>query len=166
VVSNRQKCSPIKKERKTMTVANLKSLTEAEVQQLATDWYLKLDVHAPLEDYIPFLAEEGLEMRFPEATVYGFEGFKGWYQRVIGIFFDEVHTLKQVNATFSGDQVDVKVIVKWEASVWNPPAAKSARIVLDAYQTWVVKRSPNTGKPVIATYIVDSIDYYEGSARL
>lgn len=149
-----------------MTATNLKSLSGAEVKQLATDWYLKLDVHAPLEDYIPFLAEEGLEMRFPEATVRGFDGFKGWYERVIGIFFDEVHTLKQVNVTPSGNKVEVKVIVKWEASVWKPPAPKSERIVLDAYQTWVVKRSPNTGKPVIETYIVDSMDYYEGSAKL
>ncbi len=149
-----------------MTVTNVKSLTEAEVKQLAKDWYLKLDVHAPLEDYVPFLAEEGLEMRFPEATVYGFDGFKDWYERVIRIFFDEVHTLKQVNVTLSGDKAEVKVIVKWEASVWKPPAAKSERIVLDAYQTWVIKRSPNTGKPVIVTYIVDSMDYYKGSAQL
>ncbi|SRR5579883_1509354 len=149
-----------------MTVANLKTLTEAEIQQLAKDWYLKLDVHAPLEDYVPFLAQEGLEMRFPEATVYGFEGFKGWYERVIGIFFDEVHTVKQVKVSPSGDKANVEVIVKWEASVWKAPAAKSERIVLDAYQTWVVKRSPNTGLPVIEIYIVDSLDYYEGSAKL
>ncbi|MBD2247628.1 hypothetical protein [Nostoc sp. FACHB-888] len=149
-----------------MTVTNVAPLTASEIKQLATDWYLKLDVHAPLEEYIPFLAEEGLEMRFPEATVYGFDGFKGWYERVIGIFFDEIHTLKQVNVKPSGDEASVQVIVKWEASVWNPPAAKSQRIILDAYQTWIVKRSPYTGKPVIATYIVDSLSYYEGSARL
>lgn len=149
-----------------MTVTNVAPLTVSEIKQLATDWYLKLDVHAPLEEYIPFLAEEGLEMRFPEATVYGFEGFRDWYDRVIRIFFDEVHTLKQVNVQLSGDEATVQVIVKWEASVWNPPAATSQRIVLDAYQTWIVKRSPDTGKPVIATYIVDSLSYYEGSARL
>ncbi|MEH2181614.1 hypothetical protein [Nostoc sp.] len=149
-----------------MTLTNVAPLTAAEINQLAVDWYLKLDVHAPLEEYIPFLAEENLEMRFPEATVYGFDGFKDWYDRVIRIFFDEVHTLKQVSVQLSGEEANVQVIVKWEASVWNPPAAKSQRIVLDAYQTWIVKRSPNTGKPVVATYIVDSLSYYEGSARL
>lgn len=149
-----------------MTVTNVTSLTEAEVKQLVTDWYLKLDVHAPLEDYVPFLAEECLEMRFPEGTVYGFDGFKGWYERVIRIFFDEVHTLKEVKVTTSEDKADVKVVVKWEASVWKPPAAKSERIVLDAYQTWVVERSPKTQKPVISVYIVNSLDYAEGSAKL
>ncbi len=149
-----------------MAVINLAPLTELEIKQLAADWYRKLDVHAPLEDYISFLAEEGLEMRFPEVTVYGFDGFKGWYERVIGIFFDEVHTLKEVKLTPSGDKANVKVVVKWEASVWKPPAAKSERIILDAYQTWVVERSPNTQKPVISIYIVDSLDYAEGSAKL
>lgn len=149
-----------------MTVSTLAPLTEAEIKEMAAAWYSKLDVHAPLEEFVPFLAEEGLEMRFPEATVYGFDGFKSWYERVIGIFFDEVHTLKQVQVTSVAELANVKVVVKWEASVWNPPAPKSERIVLDAYQTWVVKRSSNTGKPVVQTYIVDSLDYYKGSARL
>lgn len=149
-----------------MAVVNLAPLTESQIQQMAADWYRKLDVHAPLEDYISFLAEEGLEMRFPEATVYGFDGFKGWYERVISIFFDEVHSLKEVKVTPVGNQAEVKVVVKWEASIWNPPAPTSKRIILDAYQTWVIERSPNTQKPVIKTYIVDSLDYYEGSAKL
>jgi hypothetical protein len=147
-------------------MSNVAPLTDAEVQKLAKEWYKKLDVHAPLEEFVPMLAEEGLKMVFPEATVEGFEGFKGWYERVIGIFFDEVHTLKKVDVTPKGEQADVKVVVKWEASVWKPPAPKSERIVLDAYQTWVVKRAPQTGKPVVTTYIVDSLDYYEGSAKL
>lgn len=150
-----------------MTASKLASLSYSEVKEFAADWYSKLDVHAPLEDYIPLLAEEGLEMRFPEATVYGFEGFQGWYERVIGIFFDEVHTLKKVEPKpIENGRLEVKVVVKWEASMWNSPAAKSERIVVDAYQTWIVERSPNSGKPVVLIYIVDSLDYYEGSAKL
>jgi hypothetical protein len=143
------------------------AFTEAEVKQFAVDWYSKLDVHAPLEEYIPLLAEQGLEMQFPEATVYGFEGFQGWYERVIGIFFDEIHTVKSTKIiSQSEEQAEIKVVVKWEASVWNPPAAYSSRIILDAYQTWIVKRSPKTQQPVVAIYIVDSLDYAEGSAKL
>ena len=145
----------------------LQPLTETEVRAFAIDWYRKLDVHAPLEDYIPLLAESGVEMVFPEATVKGFEGFKGWYERVITLFFDEVHTVKEVEITSVSDsQAEVKVVVKWEASIWNPPAAYSERIVLDAYQTWIVTRSPKSQQPVIRTYIVDSLQYAEGSAKL
>lgn len=150
-----------------MTVTHLVPLTEAEVRQLAADWYRKLDVHAPLEEYFPLLTEENLEMRFPEGTVYGFDGFQGWYERVTCVFFDEVHTLKKVERTSNADgQVQVKVVVGWQASIWNPPAAKSERIVLDAYQTWAVKRSPKTQKAVISLYVVDSFDYAQGSYKL
>jgi hypothetical protein len=149
-----------------MTATTVAPLTQSEVREMAKAWYSKLDVHAPLADFVPFLAEEGLEMQFPEATVYGFEGFKGWYDRVIGIFFDEIHTVKEVKLTQKPNELEVKVVVQWEASVWNPPAPRSQRIILDAYQTWIVERSSSTGKPVVKTYIVDSLDYQEGSARL
>jgi hypothetical protein len=144
----------------------LAPLTQAEVQAFAEDWYRKLDVHAPLEEFVPLLSDSELEMVFPEATVTGFEGFKGWYERVIGIFFDEVHTVKEVRMIETGVQSQVKVVVKWEASVWNPPAPYSDRIILDAYQTWEVKRSPESGKVMITRYVVDSLEYAEGSATL
>jgi hypothetical protein len=149
-------------------MTNLVPLSETEVKELAAEWYNKLDVHAPMVEILPLLADEELEMVFPEATAHGHAGFEGWYQRVIRIFFDEVHTLKEVKLTsVSEEKAEVKVIVNWQASVWNPPAAKSERIKLDAYQTWVVKRSPQTQKPVIATYIVDlPFRYEEGSAKL
>ncbi len=145
----------------------MSAITQAEVQELAEVWYKKLDVHAPLEEVKPLLAEEGLKMVFPEATVEGWEGFSGWYERVIGIFFDEVHTLKEVKTTpKDDDKAEVKVLVKWEASVWKPPAPFSERLVLDAYQTWVVQRVPETGQLVVLTYIVDKLKYYTGSAKL
>lgn len=149
-----------------MTVSTLAPLSTAEVKEMAIAWYRKLDVHAKLDEFVPFLAEEGVEMRFPEATVYGFDGFRDWYEKVVNIFFDEAHTVKSVTIESQNQPSEVKVVVKWEATVWNPPAAKSKRITLDAYQTWYVVRSPITGKPVIQTYIVDSLDYYPGSAEL
>jgi len=149
------------------TISNLAPLTEAEVKKLATEWYNLLDVHGSLEDYRPLLAEEGLKMEFPEGTFTGWEGFKSWYERVIGIYFDQVHTLKELKITsVSGNKVEVKIVVNWQASTWNPPAPKSERIVMDAYQTWEVTRSPQTQKPVIQVYIVDSMEYAEGSAKL
>jgi hypothetical protein len=146
---------------------NLTPLTKSEVSEFVAKWYQKLDLHAPLEDYRSLLAEQELEMQFPEGTFRDFEGFKSWYERVIGIFFDEVHTLKEIKLiSVSSEQAEVSIIVNWQASVWNPPASKSERIILDAYQTWVMKRSPQTQKLVIQTYAVDSMVYAEGSARL
>jgi len=143
-----------------------KPLTESEVSDLAKIWYQKLDVHAPLLEFIPLLSEENLEMTFPEATLQGLVAFEGWYERVIRIFFDEVHRLKEVNIKLQGETAEVNLVVEWQASVWNPPSAKSERIILDADQSWVVKRSPKSGDAVITKYVVNALNYQEGSAKL
>jgi hypothetical protein len=140
-------------------------LTQQSIQTLAEAWYKKLDVHAPMVELLPLLADKELEMVFPEATVYGYAGFEGWFQRVIRIFFDEVHTVKEVSSEISGDTASVKVVVQWEASVWNAPEANSKRIMLDAYQTWEVKQLTDE-RIVITKYTVDKLQYAEGSASL
>lgn len=139
-------------------------LTNESITQLAKDWYHMLDIHVPMVDILPYLANDELKMVFPEATVYGHAGFEGWYQRVIRIFFDEVHTVKSVESTIDGDTASVKVVVQWEASVWNAPEPYSKRIKLDAYQTWEV--ASKADKLVVTTYTVDELKYHEGSATL
>lgn len=139
-------------------------LTKESIEEFAKKWYAKLDVHAPMVDVLPMLADKELQMVFPEATIKGWAGFEGWFQRVIRIFFDEVHTVKVVDPTINGDTATVKVVVQWEASIWNAPDAKSKRIVADAYQTWEVALTNQ--KIVITKYTVDSLKYHEGSAKL
>ncbi|MDB5242652.1 MAG: hypothetical protein JWP57_3277 [Spirosoma sp.] len=141
-------------------------LSNESIDQLAKDWYHKLDIHVPMVELLPLLADAELEMIFPEATVYGHAGFEGWYQRVIRIFFDEVHTVKSTESTIDGDTATVKVVVQWEASVWNAPEPYSKRIKLDAYQTWKVAYLPETAKTVVTSYSVDELKYHEGSATL
>ncbi len=143
-----------------------KPLSESEVADLVKIWYKKLDVHASLLEFLPLLGDDTLEMTFPEATLHGLVDFEKWYERVIRIFFDEVHLLKEVKINLQGDSAEVNLIVEWQASVWNPPAAKSERIKLDADQAWVVQRSEKSGDPVIVKYVVNALNYQEGSAKL
>jgi|CryBogDrversion2_11_1035321.scaffolds.fasta_scaffold93290_1 hypothetical protein len=149
------------------------AITQAEVQEFADIWYKKLDVHAPLEDFRPMIASEGFRMIVPEATLVGWNKFSDWYiggndlPGVINIFFDEVHELKSVVTTpTQNETATVKVVVKWQASAWNAPDPKSKRIVLDAYQTWEMIRSSQSGRLCILTYTVDEMKLYEGSASL
>jgi len=142
------------------------ALTATEISEFATAWYKKLDVHVPMVEVLPQLAHEGLVMKFPETTAYGLADFEAWYQRVIRIFFDEVHTVKEVTPVIRGNQAEVHVVVEWQASVWNAPQPKSSRIVLDADQTWTVQRSSRTGGIEITNYTVNGLNYHEGSARL
>jgi len=142
-------------------------VNEADIKAMVSDWYNKLDVHAPMVELLPMLVDSGLEMVFPEATLRGgHAAFEGWYQGVIRIFFDEVHVVKKAEVTPRDDgSADVEVVVHWEASVWKPPARNSERISLDAFQRWVVVPGPD-GRPQIRTYIVDSMEFDEGSAKL
>jgi hypothetical protein len=149
---------------------------------LVDDWYLKLDVHAPISEVLPLLAGETLEMQLPETTLHGLDAFQSWYDRVIHTFFDEVHTLQTLDITINGDREarseasplgypkgnrsEVQLVVRWEASRWNAPAPKSERLAFDAAQRWVVVRSPQTQQPAIVTYIVDSLTPLPGFPNL
>jgi hypothetical protein len=146
---------------------NSTPITESEIRQLAADFYVKLDAHAPVAEYTPLFAfaQEDLKIQFPSLSVQNWEGFKQWYEGSINLFFDEVHALKEIKVTASDDRADVQAIVHWEASMWKPPAAHSQRIVMDAHHTWVVKRSPDTHKPMFKNYIVQKFDFAEGSAK-
>ena len=141
-------------------------LTEPEVKELVDAWYKALDVHAPFEELVPLVASEGLEMYWPEGPTFGVEEFKGWYDRVTRTFFDEVHTMKELTITPRGNEADVKLVVNWQAKVWNPPDAKSKWLGMDARQTWVVGRSSDGSRAVIQKYVVDGMDLMPGSSTL
>lgn len=53
--------------------------TPESIQAFVADWYKKLDVHAPMVEVLPMLVDNGLEMVFPEVTIYGHAGFEGWF---------------------------------------------------------------------------------------
>jgi hypothetical protein len=143
-------------------------LTKQEVEKMVTDWYKALDVHEPQYTTQQYVSDTELEMVFPEATLRSMAEFELWLQGVYRIFFDEVHTMQQLDVKLSpdGSYADVKLVVRWEASRWKAPAPKSERLRMDAYQTWVVKRSPTSGKAVITRYVVDELKLLPGSVPL
>ncbi len=144
----------------------MEPLTEVEIRRLADDWYRNLDVHAPVEVVLALVAEDGFEIRIPEGTFRGHDGFTEVYESWIRRFFDETHKVNQLNVTPTGDMADVTVVVNWQARAWDPPEPKSKWLDIDAYQTWVVQRSPASGLPVILTYTVDAMKPMPGSASL
>lgn len=149
-------------------MGNSAPLNEQEVRDMVNAWYQALDVHASMASFLWMVSDESLEMRFPEATLKSVADFELWYQTVIRIFFDEVHTMQKLDVKISpdGSEADIKLVVYWEASRWKPPARYSDRLKMDAYQTWKVRRSATTGKPCVTLYIVDELKLREGSAAL
>src|SRR5688500_15406781 len=142
-------------------------LTQEEIKKFAAAWYYALDIHAPAEECYRLLADEGLNMNFPDGLIHDFATFNKWYDRVINLFFDEIHNVQSVRATLRGTEADVEVIVGWQASWFEPPAAKSKRTSMNAIQRWTVRRSQKNVHGVeIVSYIVERFDYAPGFAQL
>ena len=147
-------------------------LSRQEIEAFAADWYRKLDEHVPAADIVPLVLDQGLEFVVPEATLRSRREFGDWYAGggghpgVINLFFDEVHTLSQVEARSDGPVAQVKVVVNWQARRWRSPAPRSQWIGFDVFQTWELVRSPETRKPVIARYVVDELRPMPGSPPL
>jgi hypothetical protein len=141
------------------------SFSRAEIEAFVADWYRKLDIHAPAEELISMVADQ-VEMQFPEGTVRGVEEFRAWYEGVIRLFFDELHTVTRVGIVWRDDRCLVDVVVNWQARRWNPPAPRSEWIGFDAYQRWEMIASPASGRPVVVRYIVDELRAMPGSPPL
>ena len=140
-------------------------LTRAEIETFVSDWYRKLDEHVPAVEIVPMVADD-VELQLPEGVLHGLQAFRGWYEGVITLFFDEVHTVRRVEVQWVDGRAQVAVVVNWQARRWRPPAPRSEWIGFDAYQRWEMIRSPSTGWPVIARYIVDELRAMPGSKPL
>lgn len=143
------------------------TVTESQLHSYAVDWFAALDRHVDVETLLPLLADQELEMRFPEGVQRGHAGFRAWYKTVTSRFFDEAHELKQFAVTRSdGTYAEVKLVVNWQAKVWDPPQPSSVWIGFDASQTWELQSSPADGSLKMTRYIVNSLDPMPGSPAL
>lgn len=137
----------------------------AEIEAFVADWYHQLDIHAPA-DRLVALVDERVEMQFPEGTVRGAEQFRAWYEDMIRLFFDELHTVTRVGIDWRDGRCLLDVAVNWQARRWRPPAPRSEWIGFDAYQRWELAASPKDGRPVVSRYIVDELRPMPGSPPL
>jgi ketosteroid isomerase-like protein len=142
-------------------------VTEYELRSYAVDWFAALDRHADVKTMLPLLADQELEMHFPEGVQKGHAGFQTWYRTVTSRFFDEIHDLKQFAVTRSDSAgAEVKLVVNWQAKVWDPPEPRSMWIGFDASQTWELQGSAANGGLKMTRYIVDALEPMAGSPPL
>jgi hypothetical protein len=140
-----------------------------QIEQFVAAWFLALDQHAPIEVCCSMLADVSLNMQFPDGNIHDLASFAKWYGRVINLFFDENHYVQSVKAVVKGDEAAVDVEVGWQASWWEPPAAKSKRVALDATQKWTIRRSTKNAYGLeIVTYnaTAEPFKYAPGFAHL
>lgn len=156
------------------------AVTQEQIQEFAAAWYQALDFHVPTEEILELVADENVQMIFPEKTLHGVGDFVAWYSGgtysdgeqapgVINIFFDENHNVVSVESQISADKIEVQVVVAWQASWFVPPAAKSKRVSADFTQAWILRPSDkNPYGLVIESYnaVVIPPNYAPGFARL
>src|SRR5579884_3089451 len=75
------------------------ALSDTAIRDFAVAWFRALDIHAPAEDFHPLLAEEGLELVFPERTMKSHADFDEWLDGIYHTFFDETHNLHEATPT-------------------------------------------------------------------
>jgi hypothetical protein len=139
------------------------------VRRFVIAWYEALDVHVPIEQAYTFLADEDLHVQFPDGDITDFDSFKAWYERVTNLFFDENHNVQSVQVQIRDGEAVADIVVGWQASWWEPPAAKSKRTSMDATQRWTVRPSDKNEYGLeIVTYnaTVEPFKYAPGFARL
>lgn len=140
-------------------------LTIQSLRAFAVAWYQALDRHDSLASVQANLVPDGLEMVFPETTTHGLDGFAEWYRTVTSKFFDEEHAVRSTEiVSMTAELAEITVLVKWKASKWDPPAARSERLDFMAGQTWTVVAG--SAGPLISRYVVDTFDPNPGSAAL
>jgi hypothetical protein len=145
------------------------ALTIENINRFVAAWYQALDFHIPIEQVYPLLAETGLSVKFPDGDIHDQASFKVWYDRVTNLFFDENHYVQSVAADIKGDEAVLDIVVGWQASWWEPPAAKSKRVSMDATQRWTVRASGRNAFGLeIVSYnaTVEPFKYAPGFARL
>lgn len=151
----------------TTTVSS--SMSTEQINAFVAAWYRALDFHLPIEEVYPYLADDGLNIQFPDGDIRDFASFKVWYDRVTNLFFDENHNVVSVDAKVSGDTAVLDIVVAWQASWWEPPAAKSKRTSMNATQQWTVRQSTKNSYGLeIVTYnaTVKPFEYAPGFAQL
>ena len=144
-----------------------KPLTEQEIKVFAIAWYDLLDVHAPVDECYEMLADNDLNMEFPEGVIRDLAGFGRLYKQWISLYFDENHTVQSVTSTVNGTEAECEVVVGWQASWFPAPAPKSKRTSLNAVQHWKVRRSSKNRYGVeMVEYKVIRFEYAPGFAQL
>jgi hypothetical protein len=119
-------------------------------------WYSQLSDHAPLHEVGAMLAQQGIKLRFPEATLTTRSQFEEWYRGVTEKFFDQCHTVQKLDVRLDGEEAEVAVTVNWRAHTWQPPQAYSTWINAIAEQKWKIVKDPVSGNPLIKEYLVES----------
>jgi hypothetical protein len=126
---------------------------ENEIISFVYQVYAMYDRHVPAERFLPLLAPQHLEMRFPETTLRSHADFKRWYAGIGKTIASNTHTLESVKVSVLGGgryQADI-------VGVWQAESKKGEYVVFKFRQQWSLVDGPGR-QPLIQTYLVEAAE--------
>jgi hypothetical protein len=126
---------------------------ENEIISFVYQFYAMYDRHVPAERFLPLLAPQHLEMRFPETTLRSHADFKRWYAGIGKTIASNTHTLESVKVSVLGGgryQADI-------VGVWQAESKKGEYVVFKFRQQWSLVDGPGR-QPLIQTYLVEAAE--------
>ena len=130
----------------------------SEVRGFVHAWFDLLSEHVPVELLLPFLADQGLEMAFPERTLRDHTDFRDWYTAVGLAYARQTHDVERITAREDADGVDLALTVVWRAEQTDGPP-----VAVRVDQDWRLVRLPE-GSLRIAGYQVGEMHDVEPEA--
>jgi len=122
-------------------------------EKFVRDWFDLLSTHAPIDQLLPFIATDELEMEFPERTLHSHADVRDWYLAVGDSYTGQDHIVEKIDATPSRTGTDLDVTVVWKAE----QTSDGARLAFRVNQSWHLADSAKTGRPLIVKYHVLSL---------
>ncbi|WFE62845.1 hypothetical protein [Micromonospora sp. WMMD714] len=113
-------------------------MDHAVVRQFCQQWFDDLSHRAPVQEMLPRLASQGLEMVFPETTLFSTGDFVEWYAAVGDLFTDQEHELQRLDVADHGSWLDLDLTVIWKAT----HVSDGTRTVFRIDQRWTLRKGP------------------------
>jgi ketosteroid isomerase-like protein len=119
--------------------------THGEIRSFVQEWFDLLSDHAPVERLLPFAADDGLRMAFPESTLRSHDDFRDWYDAVGRAYGEQSHEVEHLRTSPCEGGAECAVTVLWRAAqVDGPPVAVRVE------QNWRLNRLPEGGWRIAA----------------
>jgi|GEM_PF-79515 len=118
------------------------------VERFVRKWFSLFDRNAPVDDYLVSLADAGLYIVFPEATLRSHADFRKWYSGILQTVSGACHTIQKLNVTPKADgSYAVDMVVHWKATVKDKGPVE---LLVD--QAWELE--DRNGQLTITQYVV------------
>lgn len=107
-----------------------------DVRAFVYQWFHWFDVHADEKLFLEHLAEDGLELRYPESTLRSHAEFAAWYRGVGDTIRSNTHDVSEVEVTVLAEQRYQITLRVW----WRAVTTKGESLSINLRQIWQIKR--------------------------